>query len=128
MECSLLLYSLGCGFKMNWILGTALIAWLKVNSKAVVRVMLGIAIFFAIELIYSKFLDPKLVLSKETRTYVLIVYSLIQFTIIFWLVFTKVCHLGQREVYKRSIKESFKYAKKLEDCQTSISTQNFSTH
>jgi len=38
---------------MNWILRTALIAWLKVNSKVVVRVILGIAIFFAIELIYS---------------------------------------------------------------------------
>ena len=118
MECSLLLYSLGCGFKMNWILGTALIAWLKVNSKAVVRVVLGIAIFFAIELIYSKFLDPKLVLSKETRTYVLIVYSLIQFTIIFWLVFTLRYAIWDKEKLQKAsrAKESFKsMPKNLED-------------
>ena len=110
MECSLLLYFLGCGFKMKWILRTALIAWLKVNSKVVVRVILGIAIFFAIELIYSKFLDPELLLSKDTRTYILIIYLLIQFTIIFWLVFTLRYAIWDKEKLQKAsrAKESFK--------------------
>ena len=103
---------------MKWILSTVLVAWLRVNSKVALRVFLGVAIFFAIELIYSKFLDPELGFGEGTRTYILIVYSLIQFSIILWVLFAlRYAIWGKEKVEKAfKAKESFKkMPKNLED-------------
>ena len=96
---------------MKWFKTLSIYSFLTANIRVAVRVGLGIVLFLSIELIYSKYRDPTLNISDDLRWYILIAYSIIQLTIILWVVFSLRFVIWDSKEIKESLKARSSFEK-----------------
>ena len=96
---------------MKWFKSLFIYTFIAANVRVASRAGLGIALFLSIELIYSKYRDPSLNISDDLRWYILIAYSIIQLTIILWVIFSLRFVIWDNKEIKESLKAKTSFEK-----------------
>lgn len=96
---------------MKWLKTLSIYSFLAANARVATRVCLGVVLFLSIELIYSKYRDPALNISDDLRWYILIAYSIIQLTIILWVIFSLRFVIWDSKEIKESLKAKTSFEK-----------------
>ena len=96
---------------MKWLKTLSIYSFLAANARVATRVCLGVVLFLSIELIYSKYRDPVLNISDDLRWYILIIYSIIQLTIILWVIFSLRFVIWDNKEIKESLKAKTSFEK-----------------
>lgn len=96
---------------IKWIKTLSIYSFLTANIRVATRVGLGVLLFLSIELIYSKYRDPALSISDDLRWYILIAYSIIQLTIILWLIFSLRFVIWDDKEIKKSLRAKASFDK-----------------
>ncbi len=96
---------------IKWFKSLFIYTFIAVNVRVASRVGLGVALFLSIELIYSKYRDPALNISDDLRWYILIAYSIIQLTIILWVIFSLRFVIWDNKEIKESLKAKTSFEK-----------------
>ncbi len=96
---------------MKWLKTLSIYSFLAANARVATRVCLGVVLFLSIELIYSKYRDPVLNISDDLRWYILIIYSIIQLTIILWVIFSLRFVIWDSKEIKESLRAKTSFEK-----------------
>ena len=96
---------------IKWFKSLFIYTFIAANIRVASRVGLGVVLFLCIELIYSKYRDPALNISDDLRWYILIAYSIIQLTIILWVIFSLRFVIWDNKEIKESLKAKTSFEK-----------------